>query len=92
MSSSSKAAAAAAAEAEAEADDPDFHFRREVAETFLRCALLDCEEDLAAIELNSLKIAEDKAFADVAEAEINPLLVKRDGEGVVAVDGLVALR
>ena len=33
-----------------------------------------------------------KAFADVAEAEINPLLVKRDGEGVVAVDGLVALR
>ena len=33
-----------------------------------------------------------KAFADIAEAEINPLLVKRDGEGVVAVDGLVALR
>ena len=33
-----------------------------------------------------------KAFADVAEAEINPLLVKREGEGVVAVDGLVVLR
>ncbi len=33
-----------------------------------------------------------KAFADVVEAEINPLLVKRDGEGVVAVDGLVVLR
>jgi acyl-CoA synthetase (NDP forming) len=33
-----------------------------------------------------------KAFADVSEAEINPLLVKRDGEGVVAVDGLVLLR
>jgi acyl-CoA synthetase (NDP forming) len=33
-----------------------------------------------------------KAFADVSEAEINPLLVKRDGEGVVAVDGLVVLR
>jgi acyl-CoA synthetase (NDP forming) len=32
-----------------------------------------------------------EAFADVAEAEINPLLVKRDGEGVVAVDGLVLL-
>ncbi len=31
-------------------------------------------------------------FADVAEAEINPLLIKRDGEGVVAVDGLVVLR
>jgi len=29
------------------------------------------------------------AFAGVSEAEINPLLVKRDGEGVVAVDGLV---
>lgn len=32
------------------------------------------------------------AFARVAEAEINPLLVKRDGEGVVAVDGLVISR
>ena len=32
-----------------------------------------------------------KQFASVAEAEINPLLVKRDGEGVVAVDGLVVL-
>lgn len=33
-----------------------------------------------------------KTFDDVAEAEINPLLVKREGEGVVAVDGLVVLR
>jgi len=33
-----------------------------------------------------------KTFAEVVEAEINPLLVKRDGEGVVAVDGLVVLR
>jgi hypothetical protein len=32
------------------------------------------------------------AFAAVSEAEINPLLVKRDGEGVVAVDGLVLLK
>ncbi len=30
-------------------------------------------------------------FADVSEAEINPLLVKREGEGVVAVDGLLVL-
>jgi len=30
-------------------------------------------------------------FAEVSEAEINPLLVKRAGEGVVAVDGLVVL-
>lgn len=33
-----------------------------------------------------------KAFVDVSEAEINPLLVKREGEGVVAVDGLVLLK
>ena len=52
----------------AEEEDPDFHFRREVAETFLRCAFLDYEEDFAVIELNSLKIAEDKPFADVARA------------------------
>jgi succinyl-CoA synthetase beta subunit len=26
---------------------------------------------------------------NVVEAEINPLIVKRDGRGVVAVDGLV---
>jgi acetate---CoA ligase (ADP-forming) len=32
-----------------------------------------------------------EAFADVAEAEINPLLVKADGQGVVAVDGLVII-
>ena len=33
-----------------------------------------------------------QAFAEVSEAEINPLLVKREGEGVVAVDGLVVLK
>ncbi|MBY0317511.1 MAG: acetate--CoA ligase family protein [Reyranella sp.] len=33
-----------------------------------------------------------EAFAEVSEAEINPVLVKRDGEGVVAVDGLVLLK
>ena len=32
-----------------------------------------------------------RQFAGIVEAEINPLLVKRDGEGVVAVDGLVVL-
>ena len=32
-----------------------------------------------------------QAFAAVSEAEINPLLVK-EGDGVVAVDGLVVLR
>ena len=29
---------------------------------------------------------------DVAEAEVNPLIVKREGEGVVAVDGLIVRR
>jgi succinyl-CoA synthetase beta subunit len=33
-----------------------------------------------------------RAFDDVSEAEINPLLVKREGDGVVAVDGLVVLK
>ena len=33
-----------------------------------------------------------ESFADVMEAEINPVLVKRAGEGVVAVDGLVVLK
>jgi acyl-CoA synthetase (NDP forming) len=32
------------------------------------------------------------AFADVTEAEINPLLIKPEGEGIVAVDGLVVLK
>ncbi len=31
-------------------------------------------------------------LAAVSEAEINPLLVKKDGEGVIAVDGLVVLK
>ena len=29
---------------------------------------------------------------DIAEAEINPLIVKPEGEGVVAVDGLIVRR
>jgi succinyl-CoA synthetase beta subunit len=28
-------------------------------------------------------------LADIREAEVNPLIVKREGEGVVAVDGLI---
>lgn len=31
-------------------------------------------------------------FEDIAEAEINPLIVKQQGEGVVAVDGLIVKR
>jgi acyl-CoA synthetase (NDP forming) len=40
----------------------------------------------------AFSILAHRAFADVSEAEINPLLVKREGEGVVAVDGLVLLK
>lgn len=49
--------------------------------------------DIAALAktIASFSALAHKAFADVAEAEINPLLVKPHGEGVVAVDGLVLL-
>lgn len=49
--------------------------------------------DVAALAktIASFSALAHKAFADVSEAEINPLLVKREGEGVVAVDGLVLL-
>jgi succinyl-CoA synthetase beta subunit len=50
--------------------------------------------DVAALAktIAALSMLAHEAFAEVKEAEINPLLVKRDGEGVVAVDGLVVLR
>lgn len=49
--------------------------------------------DVAALAktIASFSALAHKTFADVAEAEINPLLVKPEGEGVVAVDGLVLL-
>lgn len=48
--------------------------------------------DVAALAraIASFSMLAHRAFGDVAEAEINPLLVK--SEGVVAVDGLVVLR
>jgi acetate---CoA ligase (ADP-forming) len=42
----------------------------------------------ALVALSRLAVAEDPA---VAEAEVNPLIVRRNGEGVVAVDALVKL-
>lgn len=42
------------------------NFRREVSETFLRCKLDGFDQTNAVIELNSLKIAEDRTFADCA--------------------------
>ncbi len=49
--------------------------------------------DVAALArtIAAFSVIAHRQFADVAEAEINPLLVKREGEGVVAVDGLVLL-
>jgi translation initiation factor eIF-2B subunit epsilon len=42
------------------------HFKVEVAETFLRCIKEEISHDNAVIELNGLKIAEDRTFADCA--------------------------
>jgi translation initiation factor eIF-2B subunit epsilon len=55
-------------------DDPDAVFKREVNETFLKSVQMDAntkddeeyDQNLAAIELNSLKLAENRTFADVA--------------------------
>lgn len=41
-------------------------FKKEVSETFFRCVKMGYEQDLAVIELNGLKIAEDRTFADCA--------------------------
>lgn len=42
------------------------HFKNEVAETFLRCVKEGISQENVVIELNGLKIAEDKTFADCA--------------------------
>lgn len=44
-------------------------FKQEVAETFLRCINERISHDNAVIELNGLKIAEDRTFADCARCE-----------------------
>lgn len=45
------------------------HFKREVAETYLRCVKEHISHDNVVIELNGLKIAEDRTFADCARWE-----------------------
>ncbi|KAL3149193.1 hypothetical protein ABBQ32_002021 [Trebouxia sp. C0010 RCD-2024] len=50
----------------AESVDHEASFKKEVTETFLRCVKMGYEQDLAVIELNGLKIAEDRTFADCA--------------------------
>lgn len=47
--------------------------------------------DLDALAETLVALSRLAARADVAEAEVNPLLVRRAGEGVVAVDALVRL-
>lgn len=46
--------------------DPETVFMQEVGETFLRCVKERFAETNAVIELNGLKIAEDRTFADCA--------------------------
>jgi len=54
------------AESEESVLDPEASFKREVSETFLRCVKLRFDQTNAVIELNGLKIAEDRSFADCA--------------------------
>lgn len=49
-------------------------FKREVAETFLRCVHDGFDQDLAVIELNGLKIAEHRDFADCARYILTTML------------------
>ncbi|KAJ9526674.1 hypothetical protein QJQ45_017554, partial [Haematococcus lacustris] len=54
------------AEEEEEELDPEALFKREVGETFLRCVKMRFDQTNAVIELNGLKIAENRSFADCA--------------------------
>ncbi|MBT3767862.1 MAG: CoA-binding protein [Rhodospirillaceae bacterium] len=47
--------------------------------------------DLDALASALVKISALAAAPEVSEAEINPLIVKPEGEGIVAVDGLIVL-
>ena len=47
-------------------DEKETVFRREVAETFLRCVKHGYEEANAVVELQGLKMAENRTFADIA--------------------------
>lgn len=73
----------------AAANEP--HFKREVAETFLRCVKENISHENVVIELNGLKIAEDKTFADCARFMLTtalglclpaPLAISREYRGL----------
>ncbi len=48
--------------------------------------------DCAALAQAVAAFSQLAAFDDIAEAEINPLMVRKENEGVVAVDGLIVRR
>lgn len=52
----------------------ELHFRREVAETFLRCVKEGFEQANAVVELQGLKMAENRTFADLARYILTTLL------------------
>ncbi|GFR46848.1 hypothetical protein Agub_g8488 [Astrephomene gubernaculifera] len=54
--------------------DPERVWRREVEETFLRCIKMRFDVSNVVIELNGLKIAEDRTFADCARYMLTALL------------------
>ncbi|KAK9914949.1 hypothetical protein WJX75_002748 [Coccomyxa subellipsoidea] len=64
----------AAEEAQDAVVDPEASFKREVSETFLRCVRDGFEKKFLETELNSLKIAEHKDFADCARYILTTLL------------------
>lgn len=59
--------------------DPETVFMQEVGETFLRCVKERFAETNAVIELNGLKIAEDRTFADCARYIFTAMLQVRGG-------------
>lgn len=72
------------------------HFKEEVAETFLRCIKENISQENVVIELNGLKIAEDKTFADCARFILTTCLglclppppgVAKEYESLYAADG-----
>ncbi|KAK9794959.1 hypothetical protein WJX73_003563 [Symbiochloris irregularis] len=54
--------------------DPEASFKREVTETFLRCVKHGFDQDYAVVELNGLKIAEDRTFADCSRHMFTAIL------------------
>ena len=59
-----------------DAEDGAFeaHFRKEVAETFLRCVKHGYEQANAVVELQGLKMAENRTFADIARYVLMTIL------------------